>query len=114
MKQYLYLTCAVLCLFSFSLHASGPGDEHWDNQFGPPGINGAANGLVAVVGTNVYAASATVTMAGNTKANGVAGFDGTNWFPLNAGLLNAAAVVTALTSDGGIICTPGVFLPNAG
>lgn len=64
MKQYLYLTCTVLCLFSFSLHASGPGDEHWDNQFGPPGINGAANGLVAVVGTNVYAASATVTMAG--------------------------------------------------
>jgi trimeric autotransporter adhesin len=108
MKQYLYLTCTVLCLFSFSLHASGPGDEHWDNQFGPPGINGAANGLVAVVGTNVYAASATVTMAGNTKANGVAGFDGTNWFPLNAGLLNAAAVV-CLNSDGNYLYAGGIF-----
>lgn len=108
MKQYLHLALAIFSLFSLSLHAAGPGDEHWDNQFGPPGINGAANGLVAVVGTNIYAASATVTMAGNTRANGIAGFDGTNWFPLNAGLLSAAAIV-GLNSDGNYLYAGGIF-----
>src|SRR5215469_14575419 len=90
----------LLAVFSFFLvfgllqeHAAGagPGDEHWDNQFGPAGANTSLTGLAAV-GPNIFVGGSIVA-AGNTKANGVAGFDGTNWFPLNSGLLNGPIVV---------------------
>src|SRR5690348_3315196 len=76
---------AVVLWFSAeSLCVAVAGNEHWDNQFGPPGLNGNTLG-VAVIGNKVYAVGG-FTAAGNIKTAGVAGFDGTNWFPLNGGL----------------------------
>jgi hypothetical protein len=107
MKRTFLHALSALCLLPFSLLASGPGDQHWDNQFGSPGINGGQVNEIAVVGNTVYAGGVIIA-AGNTRANGVAGFDGTNWFPLNAGLLNLLALTT-LNSDGNYLYAGGIF-----
>jgi len=92
---------------SISVFALLPGDEHWDNKFGPAGLNSTAAGI-AVMGGKVYAAGSFVTAAGNTRANGVAGFDGTNWFQLNGGLMNNTAVI-AVNTDGQYLYVSGIF-----
>src|SRR5689334_15590785 len=58
--------------------AAVPGDEHWDSQFGPVGTSDQL-WSIAVVGGTTYVGGL-LTAAGNTKANFVAGYDGTNWF----------------------------------
>jgi trimeric autotransporter adhesin len=89
------------------LSAAVPDDQHWDNQFGPPGVNATAYGI-AVIGQKVYAGGGSVTAAGNTRANAIAGFDGTNWFPLNAGLLDFPVVV-CVQADGNTLYAGGIF-----
>lgn len=107
----LILTVFVATFFPSSyLHAGVPGDEHWDNQFGPPGVNDNAY-AVAVIGSKVYAAGI-FTAAGNTKTPGVAGFDGTNWFPLNGGLPfpgGGSPTVIALATDNDYLYAGGIF-----
>jgi trimeric autotransporter adhesin len=77
-------TIVSVFLLAWPALAAVPGDEHWDNQFGPVGANDL---LFAVTQyrSNIYVAGY-LTAAGNTKASLVAGFDGTNWFPLNNGV----------------------------
>jgi trimeric autotransporter adhesin len=96
----------AIFLLSTGARASGPGDEHWDNQFGSDGANSTLNGI-AVSGKNVYVGGM-ITSAGNLKVNGAAGFDGTNWFPLSSGLMNNQAVV-GLGADGNYIYYGGIF-----
>jgi len=101
---------AMWLLSSISLFGAVPGDEHWDNQFGPPGLNGNAYG-VAVIGNKVYAAGL-FTAAGGTKTPGVAGFDGTNWFPLNGGLPypgGGSPTVISLAVDNIYLYAGGLF-----
>src|SRR5437763_991662 len=83
-----------------SVFASLPGDEHWDNQFGPAGASDQL-WAVAALGGKVYAGGV-FTAAGNTKANFAADYDGTNWFPLNNGVSGGVNItyVFALASDG--------------
>ncbi len=88
------------------LSAAVPDDQHWDNQFGPPGVNGSAYGI-AVIGKNLYTAG-NFTAAGNTKANAVAGFDGTNWFQLNSGLLGGPVAICCV-SDNNNLYVGGIF-----
>ena len=49
------------------------------------------------------------TSAGNTRANYVAGFDGTNWFPLNGGLMGSGAAGTPAFEVGQRL-SPGAVL----
>ena len=99
---------AVILWFSANaLCAAVPGDEHWDNQFGPPGVNNLAYGIAAI-GNKVYV-TGYLTAAGNTKANYVAGFDGTNWFQLNAGLLGSGAVGICAAADSNYLYIGGIF-----
>src|SRR5258708_31830402 len=78
-------------------------DQHWDNQFGPPGVNGQGNAYgIAVIGNKVYV-DGYITAAGNTKANSVAGFDGTNWFQLNGGLMGDSPVAICAAADNGYL-----------
>src|SRR2546429_285570 len=67
--------------------ASLPGDEHWDNQFGAAGA-GDLLYATATVGNKIYVGGL-LTTAVNTKANLIAGYDGTNWFALNNGVVGA-------------------------
>ena len=39
---------AILWLSSISGFGAVSGDEHWDNQFGPPGVNSLAEGIAAI------------------------------------------------------------------
>ena len=97
----------VVCLLPLSIGFSAvPGDEHWDNQFGPVGANNTLT-AVAVNGVNVYIGG-NLTAAGNVRANLIAGFDGTNWYALNNGL-TAATGVNALTMDGTNLYVGGGF-----
>src|SRR5436309_1532809 len=80
----LLLLAAALLDPASSTSAALPGDEHWDNQFGPVGVNEVAQSVIAQ-GSKVYVGGQ-FTGAGNTRANGIAGYDGTNWFALNKGV----------------------------
>ncbi len=77
-----------------------PGDEHWDSQFGPVGASDQLY-AAAVAGGKVYVGG-WLTAAGNTKANFVAGYDGTNWFRLNNGVSGGfnTTLIFALAGDG--------------
>ena len=97
----------TLGLAPFSLRAGGPGDEHWDYQFGPPGVNYIAYGIAAI-GYKVYV-TGMFTAAGNTKANYVAGFDGTNWFPLNGGLMGYGPAGLCAVADNNYLYVGGIF-----
>src|SRR5207302_6414779 len=101
----------VLSLLSglFTVFASAPGDEHWDNQFGPVGASDQL-WAAAAVGGKVYVGGL-LTAAGNTKANFIAGYDGTNWFPLNNGVSGGlnTTYIFALASDGTNVYAGGWF-----
>lgn len=85
-----------------------PGDQHWDNQFGPVG---ASDPLLSVgaVGAKVYVGGELLA-ASNTKANYVAGYDGTNWFALNNGVTGGSGFnVFALVPSGTNLYVGGLF-----
>ena len=92
-----------------TLLASAPGDEHWDSKFGPVGAN---NNLfaVAVNGNKVYVGGY-LTAVGNTRANFVAGYNGTNWFALNNGVSGGSGttIIYTLTADGTNVYAGGWF-----
>jgi hypothetical protein len=99
------LNCAFL-LLTLNAPASMPGDEHWDNQFGPVGANDTLQ-AIAVNGSNVFIGG-NLTAAGNVKASRIASYDGTNWHALNNGM-GAGAQVLALAADGTNVYAGGTF-----
>jgi hypothetical protein len=105
----LFFTGLALGACVCSLFASLPGDEHWDNQFGPVGTSDQL-WSVAAVGGKIYTGGL-LTAAGNTKANFVAGYDGTNWFRLNNGVSGGFNItyIFALASDGTNLYAGGWF-----
>ena len=105
----LRLATVVSLLFYTIFSSSGavPGDEHWDSQFGPVGANATLQ-AITVCGNKVYVGGF-LTAAGNTRANYVAGFDGTNWFPLGNGLSPNNSPAVGLGSDGTNVYISGTF-----
>jgi hypothetical protein len=100
--------CLSLLLFS-KAGASLPGDQHWDNQFGAAGTSDQLWSITAL-GGKVYVGGI-FTSAGNTKANFIAGYDGTNWFQLNNGVSGGLNItyVFSLANDGTNIYAGGWF-----
>lgn len=109
MKRLLFALVAALSLPSFSLLAAVSADQHWDNQFGPAGLNASPYALVAVTSNTVYAGGSFTTAIGNTRANGVAGFNGTNWYQLESGLMSTPPDVLGLNTDGNNLYVGGIF-----
>ncbi len=112
MKALFFGTVSALTTLlipTLSAPAAVPDDKHWDNQFGPPGVNVQAYDIAAI-GNKIYAVGI-FTAAGNTKALGVAGFDGTNWFPLNGGLPGGGVnpVVITAAADNNYLYVGGIF-----
>ena len=101
------LVATGVLLASCSLFSAVPGDEHWDNQFGPPGVNSLAEGIAAI--SNKVYVTGLFTTAGNNKANYVAGFDGTNWFQLNSGLMGSPPEGVCAMADGNYLYVGGIF-----
>lgn len=101
--------CIGFLLLPFGAVASVTGDQHWDNQWGPVGTSDQLFSATAV-GGKVYVGGF-LTAAGNTKANYVAGYDGTNWFQLNNAAIGGSYVM-ALANDGSNVYVGGGF-PNA-
>jgi hypothetical protein len=99
----------------------------WDGSrwatFGTSGrLNGVQSTITALAGdgTNLYAGGL-FNYAGQTNANYVARFDGTNWYPLGSGMspLGGVTVVRTLAissnngySSGSFSFSKGVFAPN--
>src|SRR5215469_8622503 len=80
----VFVSICCGCLLALSTFGNSlPGDQHWDNQFGYPGASDQLR-AVSVLGGKVYIGGG-FTAAGNSAANNIAGYDGTNWFPLNNG-----------------------------
>ncbi len=105
----LFALVAGLKLLLLVAYASVPGDEHWDNQFGPAGTSDRLYSLTTA-GGNLYVGGL-LTAAGNTKANFIAGYDGTNWFALNNGVnggLNTTYIF-GLSTDGTNVYAGGWF-----
>ncbi|MFQ5605566.1 MAG: FG-GAP-like repeat-containing protein [bacterium] len=65
-----------------------PGDENWDDRFGPNGLglNGPVRAM-AVKGNELYVGG-DFTLAGTVQANYFAIWDGSNWSALGSGLNN--------------------------
>lgn len=82
-----------------------PGDEAWDDRFGPPGINGPVYAL-AVVGTELYIGGK-FTIAGNALATNIARWDGTSWYAVGDGV---SGPVYVLAVDGNTMYIGGQFL----
>ena len=90
------------------LSAAVPGDEHWDYRFGPVGTSDPLWAIAQYRG-NMYVGG-TFTAAGNTRANLIAGFDGTNWFALNNGMpTDGSLYVWALAAWGTNLYAGGNF-----
>lgn len=106
-RMVALVVSGFLVSFTSLVTAAVPDDQHWDNQFGPPGVNNTAYGI-AVIGNKVYV-TGFLTAAGNTKANYVAGFDGTNWFQLNSGLLGSGAAGVCAVADNNYLYVGGIF-----
>src|SRR5215469_6490385 len=106
--RFASICCASLLAITVS-RASMPGDQHWDNQFG---FVGTSDKLwsVTTLGGKVYVGGL-LTAAGNTKANFIAGYDGTNWFQLNNGVSGGfnTTYVFALANDGTNLYAGGWF-----
>jgi hypothetical protein len=92
-----------------ALGLPAPGDQHWDSQFGPSGVNGLLYSVTSV-GGKVYVGGA-FSGAGNSRANFIAGYDGTNWFALNNGVNGSmnATFVFGLAHDGQYVYAGGWF-----
>ncbi len=102
------ISTVCTCLLAVSaLGNSLPGDQHWDNQFGFVGANNQLY-TVNALGGKVYIGG-TLTAAGNTTANYIAGYDGTNWFQLNNGVSGSLNFVFALANDGTNLYVGGLF-----
>ncbi|MGH7979253.1 MAG: hypothetical protein ACREE6_07745, partial [Limisphaerales bacterium] len=106
--------CLISIVFTsfLAIQAFGnplPGDQHWDNQFGVPGGSDELF-TVNVLGGNVYIGGF-LTAAGNTQANFIAGYDGTNWFQLNNGMAGYFndTYVWSLANDGTNLYAGGLF-----
>ena len=107
LRSFLALTATLTS--PLTAPAAVPDDKHWDNQFGPPGVNAQAYGITSI-GNKIYAVGG-FTAAGNTKTMGAAGFDGTNWFPLNGGLSGGGVSPTVIcgVADHNYLYVGGIF-----
>src|SRR5437870_2658145 len=65
--------------------AASAGDKNWDDQFGPPGFDGAYVDAIAVNGSDVYFGG-DFTMAGGITATNIAKWNGSEWSALGSGL----------------------------
>ena len=86
-----------------------PGDQHWDPQFGPVGVNDVLYSVTCTGGKTYVGGQ--FSAAGNSRANFIAGYDGANWFALNNGVsgnLNATFVF-ALAHDDEYVYVGGWF-----
>lgn len=103
---WLVATLLISCLRA---NAALPGDEHWDNQFGPVGVNEWARAVTFWRG-QAYVGGLH-TAAGNVRATFIAGFDSTNWFNLNAGLNGDpnSSAVWSLAQDAQYLYAGGWF-----
>src|SRR5215813_7131263 len=99
--------CLLITSLAFGLPA--PGDQHWAPQFGPAGANGTLYSITATA-EKIYVGGLP-NAAGNTKANFIAGYDGTNWFALNNGISGnvSATYVFALAHDQQYVYAGGWF-----
>ncbi len=100
--------------------SSGQHSGHWDKQFTLPDVMGTVY-AIAVNGTDVYVGGHFIDVAG-TGADGIARWDGSNWFAVGPRLspkeASAATTVRALAVNGsdvyiaGSFQTGGVFYAN--
>lgn len=91
------------------MEAPVPGDEAWDDRFGPPGINGPVYAL-AMVGAELYVGGA-FTIAGNALAANLAVWNGTTWSQVGDG---ASGPVYVFAIDGEEMFIGGQFLVAGG
>jgi hypothetical protein len=111
MNNFLKLT---LVSFTFTaLHLFGAAEDHWDDQFGAPGVDSGTVYAIRQVGGNVYIGGS-FAAAGEAVSAGIARFDGTNWTGLAGGVSGGGAVVYAITEWNGAIYGGGYFSSAGG
>jgi hypothetical protein len=112
MKKLLTVFLGTFILFT-AFHLLAAPDDHWDDQFGPPGIDNGTVYAILKSGTNVYVGGA-FGAVGEALSPGIAKFDGTNWSDLAGGVSGGASIVYAITEWNGALYAGGYFTAAGG
>ncbi|HSH15326.1 MAG TPA: ATP-dependent metallopeptidase FtsH/Yme1/Tma family protein, partial [Verrucomicrobiae bacterium] len=105
------VVCGLLgCLTLVGVaHAAVPGDEQWDDRFGPWGVFGTV-GVIAM-GTNEMIIGGNFTHAGAIPASNIARWNGRTWSALGSGLNSN---VLAIAISGSNVYVGGPFTTAGG
>lgn len=103
------LTGVILLTAIFNTMAAD--DDHWDNQFGPPGADSTIL-TIATHGSDVYVGGIFTTV-GEAKSTGIARWDGAHWQDLAGGVRGPTPIVYAVAFRGSEVYAAGYFT-NAG
>ena len=79
---------------------SHPDDIYWDDRFSFPGINGIVYAIAVSADGDVYVGG-NFTLAGTTRVNNIARWDGEKWHDVGGGVTEGTAGLTTVRS---IIC----------
>ena len=99
---------AAILLSSFAMNLAAADNDHWDAQFGAPGIDGGTVYCVEPNGNDIYMGGV-FNAAGGAVSSGIARWDGSNWTGLAGGVSGASAVVYAVAPHGADIYVGGYF-----
>ena len=109
MKTRLALLLLLSLPASSNLRAAE--DDHWDNQFGQPGVEGVLV-MVQANGTDVYVGGM-FDRIGEAITSGIAKWDGSRWHSLGGGIKGNIPVVYSVAFQGNDVYAGG-FFTNAG
>ena len=107
----LSLLAALLCS-GFSTVAAVPGDEHWDNQFGPVGVNDVAQSITVQETVTVTAETDPVFTSSHTGAATTVMRDQIALLPTLSGRIGDVTRLTPQAGAGGT-CSSRRMLPDS-
>ncbi|MEO5801908.1 MAG: hypothetical protein ABIR24_00135 [Verrucomicrobiota bacterium] len=114
MKYRSWVSAFILLagvLFSPNALRAAPGDEHWDPQFGWPGVTDPAYGIAEYNGQLYVGGSSITGTASNTTLNA---WNGSNWSSFASISGRSGTIVYDLASTGSALYVAGYFTNVAG
>src|SRR5262245_8095546 len=95
--------------------AAAPGDEHWDDRFGTPGVyNGNIEAVAAAPSGDLYVGGSFSQGIPGVAASNIARWDGRRWYPLGEGVSGAGERVRGIVTYDSFVYVIGDFTSASG